>query len=197
MISDKGILYIEPTGPTLPEPLIDELTRKMTATYRKSMKGAAYRGRHTCACGAQSDNSEHRLPTGTETNSLCIHYLAFHREEIPESQLEKVRALSDGEQDPNDEELQAPTAVSVQLVRHCYRISSWRHDVSKHTYDTKSFEGETVEACDQKAKEWFKVASDKPGNGWEGMDLVRIDAPAVAEKVTYLDKNGRQEGDFD
>ncbi|MDP3981370.1 MAG: hypothetical protein Q8Q33_08170 [Chlamydiota bacterium] len=108
MISDKGILYIEPSATTSPQPIIDELTRKMTAAYRQSTRGPAFRGSHTCGCGAHSDNCEHILPDGVETNSLCVHYLAYHRDEIPAAQLDKVRQLTYGEAEPKARELAAP-----------------------------------------------------------------------------------------
>ena len=108
MISDKGILYIEPSPTTQSQPVIDELTRKMTAAYRQSMRGPAFRGIHTCACGAHSDNCEHILPNGVETNSLCMHYLAYHRDEIPAEQIDKVRQLTYGEAEPTAQELAAP-----------------------------------------------------------------------------------------
>jgi hypothetical protein len=47
--------------------------------------------------------------------------------------------------------------------------------------------------CDQKAYQEFDNVSNGPNNSWDGMDMVRIDSPAVAEKVTFLTKNGRQE----
>lgn len=82
-------------------------------------------------------------------------------------------------------------------MKQQYRISSWRFDVSKRTYSTPTFEGDTIKACDEQALKHFKSVSDEPSNAWEGMDIVRIDAPAVAEKTTFLEKNGRQEGNND
>lgn len=108
MINPNGVLYIEPSPKTSPQPLIDDLTRKMTAAYRRSTKGPTFRGWHTCACGVHSDNSEHKLPSGLETNSLCIHYLAFHRDEVPAAELEKVGQLDCGEAEPTTQELAAP-----------------------------------------------------------------------------------------
>ena len=78
-------------------------------------------------------------------------------------------------------------------LKQQYRISSWRFDVRRHTYSTPEFEGETVEECDTKAVEHFKSVSEKPENQWEGMDIVRIDVAAVAEKVTLLKINDRQQ----
>ena len=78
-----------------------------------------------------------------------------------------------------------------------YRISTWRFDVRKSTHSTPTFEGDTVQTCDEQALKHFKSVSNEPSNAWEGMDIVRIDAPAVAEKTTFLEKNGKQEGNYD
>ena len=105
MISEQGILYIEPSARTSAEPVIDDLTRKMAAAYRLGTPGPGYRGVHTCACGVMSSNCDYTLPGGDQTNSLCVHYLAFHRDEVPASQLEKVRRLNSDEVEPTEDEL--------------------------------------------------------------------------------------------
>ncbi len=103
----EGILYIEPPAETSDKPLIDELTRKMTAALHKAkLPPIAFAGVHSCKCGkAQSASSDFILPNGLFTNSLCIHYLAFHREAIPQEQLDKVANLNFGEKTPTPEEL--------------------------------------------------------------------------------------------
>lgn len=108
MKTDRGILYIEPSVATSAEPVIDELTRKMVAAYRKGQSGPRYRGFHVCACGVFSDNTDYTLPNDEQTNSLCVHYMAFHRDEVPEAQLRKVAALDCGEEEPNEKELSTP-----------------------------------------------------------------------------------------
>lgn len=119
------LLYIEPINPISKEPVIDELTRKMTASFRKSQRGAlrnydncldgskfeagfGWRGSHGCSCGAFSSCDDHLCPNGEVTNALCIHYLALHRDEISEEQLNRVRALDDGEEEPTMEEIYIP-----------------------------------------------------------------------------------------
>jgi hypothetical protein len=99
---------MEPGRATSSEPVIDELTKKMTAAFRRGKSGPRWRGWHTCACGAKSDNTDYALPNGEETNSLCVHYLAYHRAEVSQSQLEKVAALDSGEADPSEKELAPP-----------------------------------------------------------------------------------------
>lgn len=114
MISDKGILYIEPDrSTTSAKPVIDDLTRKMAAAFRQAEKGPAYRGFHVCACGAASSNCSYTLPNGEMTNSLCVHYLAFHRKAVPDEQLEKVAQLNQGLVYPTPEELNKPGVVTV------------------------------------------------------------------------------------
>lgn len=119
MKTSNGILMIEPSGNT-GGPLIDELTRKMTAAWhccRDSTEG--YRGFHVCACGACSDNKDHWVGDGDGllTNSLSIHYLAFHRDDIPQGELDKVRALPYGEEEPNEKELSTPTGTWIPRMR--------------------------------------------------------------------------------
>lgn len=108
-IDPTMILMIEPSATVSPEPVIDLLTRKMTAAWRvrQDMRDC-YRGYHICECGARSDNKDHWVGMDLLTNSLCVHYLAFHRAEVPQTELDKVAALEDGEAEPTTEELCAP-----------------------------------------------------------------------------------------
>ncbi len=112
MIDPRGIMMVEPGQTTSPEPVIDDLTRKMTAAWRQALLGPAYRGQHICRCGVMSDNCDHYVGGGRGegllTNSLCIHYLAYHRDDIPDVELEKVRSLAFGEEEPSEKELAAP-----------------------------------------------------------------------------------------
>ena len=101
---------VEPSAKTSAEPLVDGLTRRMTAAWRLRRDGKdSYRGFHICACGTFSDNKDHWVgDDDLLTNSLCIHYLAFHRNDIPQEELDKVRTLPYGEEEPSDEELAQP-----------------------------------------------------------------------------------------
>lgn len=108
--SQFAILMIEPNSPKSIEPVIDSLTRKMTAAWQSRRdSNFAYRGRHTCKCGATSDNRDHWVTTedGREllTNSLAIHYLAYHRSDVPQSELDKVALLTHGEIVPTKDEM--------------------------------------------------------------------------------------------
>lgn len=112
---NNSILFIEPMQPTSPVPIIDELTKKMTAAYHATLPGFLHDGEimdvvtmgfQRCSCGATSDNVNHVLPDkSAETNSLCIHYLALHRNEVPQAELDKVAALNYGEEEPTPEEV--------------------------------------------------------------------------------------------
>lgn len=113
MKTKYGILYVEPTSHTSDEPVIDEYTRKMAAALRQATPGPGYRGYHVCACGARSSNCDYDLPGGEQTNSLCVHYLACHRDELTMEQLDKVAALDVEPVEPTAEELQAPIKASA------------------------------------------------------------------------------------
>jgi hypothetical protein len=39
------------------------------------------------------------------TNSLCVHYVAYHRHEVPEAELEKSRQLTAKSAEPTSQEL--------------------------------------------------------------------------------------------
>lgn len=111
MQTSDGILMIEPPGSVSEKPVIDELTRKMTAAWRRARHAkSGYRGFHICRCGAPSDNKDHWVgeELGLLTNSLCIHYLAYHRSYVSNEELEKVRALTTREEEPTEEEMVKP-----------------------------------------------------------------------------------------
>ena len=101
-----GLLYIEPSRHISPEPVIDELTRKMAAGFRQSTISVTWRGDHHCACGARSDHNDHLLRNGVETNTRCVHYLAYHRAEVPSLQLDIVAALKEEPVEPTKLELE-------------------------------------------------------------------------------------------
>ena len=119
MVTDKDLLFIEPNGHASADPVIDSLTRRMTAALNGSTGGTSdgggifhpgggWRGVHTCVCGVNSWNQDFQLEDGTVTNSLCVHYLAHHRDEVPESELAKVRALPSYEAEPTAKQLMPP-----------------------------------------------------------------------------------------
>ena len=121
MIKEDWLLFIEPSGNRTLEPVIDSRTKKITAALRKAEKGVQhyrnkycdneewvddfYMGYHTDACGCVSACSDRRLPNGRVTNTLAIHYVAFHRHEIPHEQLLEIDNLTEGEEEPTIKEL--------------------------------------------------------------------------------------------
>jgi hypothetical protein len=131
MISDHGLLYIEPTQPASAEAVRDHLTRMMTAAFRRAKAKDLWCGFHECICGAVSTNCNYRLPNGEMTNSLCIHYVAHHRSEVPPSQLAKIEAFYFGADEPNEDELQGPEWVlawiqeSVESSLGAIRLDTW------------------------------------------------------------------------
>ena len=118
---DKHILFIHPRGKPSQMPVIDGLTRKMTAAFRQCKKGEHWLGMHNCTgCihhDVLSDSCDYILPDGRLTNSLCIHYLAYHRDDVPTSEKLKVMKLDCGEAEPTDEELAHPPMAPRHLTR--------------------------------------------------------------------------------
>lgn len=110
----RRLLFIEPRQPASPIPVVDHLTRRMCAAYRQAKIGdVIYGGVHECRCGAESTAVDYTLPNGQVTNSLCLHYLAYHRIEVTPRQLNAVEALTYGEVEPTAEELQGPETVQA------------------------------------------------------------------------------------
>lgn len=113
MIDPNGLLMIEPQGHVSAEPLVDELTRKMAAALNAARPSdVAYRGFHMCACGATSGNRNLFVTLNDAevmTNSLAVHYLAYHRQSVPQAELDKVAALEYGEAEPTTAQLSQPT----------------------------------------------------------------------------------------
>lgn len=93
LLDDKHLLMIEPHYDKEPY-ILDDLTQKAELVYmRAKTPQYGYRGFHQCACGATSDNLDHILPDGTITNSLMVHYIAEHRAEVPQSEIDKLERL--------------------------------------------------------------------------------------------------------
>jgi len=103
------LLFIVPEHDASAEPIIDSATRRMTAALRHAVpEDLTYMGFHTCICGAGSESHDFWIQTDdhkTKINSLCVHYLAFHREEVPIDQLAYAQAFQFEEVEPTDHEL--------------------------------------------------------------------------------------------
>ncbi len=145
------LLFIEPKHPASPTPVIDGLTRRMCAALRTAKPGdylfSASCGIHRCVCGAVSTNCNYTLENGEVTNSLCVHYVAFHRNEVPAEQLARVAALPFGEVDPNDDELQGPAEtlrraeISTARRRRVAEIVDAIRQVLSREWDPSSVRG--------------------------------------------------------
>lgn len=92
-LSKKYLLMIEPQSKILEKAVNDELTYKMERLLKSTVRKRFYKGWHDCADGTKSDNVEYYLPSGHITHSLCVHYLRYHRSEIPQSELDKLSRI--------------------------------------------------------------------------------------------------------
>ena len=105
MIDHNLLLFIEPKQKRSKEPIIDNITKKMTASLRKSKVINTSFGKHKEICGCISSCAERELRNGERTNTLAIHYCAFHRNEISKEQIKRIENLHDGEEEPTVQEL--------------------------------------------------------------------------------------------
>ena len=53
-------------------------------------KGSGKMGVHKTDCGQKSTTNDYLLENGMITNSLCVFYLEYYREAIPESEMKKI-----------------------------------------------------------------------------------------------------------
>lgn len=103
---EKSLLFMVPVQQASVQPVVDHATRLMTAAFRAYVKTRGrWRGVHRCVCGARSSNVDYELPDGSVTNSLCVHYLAYHREEVPNADVVAVLLFNVDEQEPTNAEL--------------------------------------------------------------------------------------------
>lgn len=120
MICDNArhLLFIEPQQPAAEQPLIDSVTRSGAALLRIAYNptGAAWKGMHVCTCGVSSGAEDLGVPDPevgvVHVNTLLVHYLAWHRAEVPRGELAKLAFLFQHNKletlEPTPEELQAP-----------------------------------------------------------------------------------------
>jgi len=96
MIDPNGFLMIEPRE----RPrglLLDSMARKVTALLRGAQADRFFMGYHECICGARSDSYDWHVTIAARkrrTNSLAIHYVACHRNEIAPEQLREIEAFT-------------------------------------------------------------------------------------------------------
>jgi len=123
----RQLLYIEPKSMPAEKPVIDDLTLRMVGALRNArMHGIQYCGIHRCVCGALSHSSDRIWPNGWITNTLCVHYLAYHRAEVPASDLDAVRTLPPGTEMPTSLELHGPKNYNADKTRAIRLINAQR-----------------------------------------------------------------------
>ncbi len=89
-LTSKYLLMIEPIGQGHP-PINDRLSEIAREVLASAKIGCRWRGMHRCVCGERSGSCDLVLPTGVITNSLMAHYIRCHRDEVPDTEIEKLR----------------------------------------------------------------------------------------------------------
>ena len=89
-LSEKYLMMIEPKGFKSSAPTIDRFTPMAEKVFENCRITANYKGHHVCRCGEPSDNHDYQTVGGRITNSLMLHYLKWHRDEIPQVELSKI-----------------------------------------------------------------------------------------------------------
>jgi hypothetical protein len=122
-----GFLFIEPKEQPV-RCVVDSLTRTITAVMRQAVRGISWMGYHTCICGAKSTACDWSIVLADRrltTNSLAVHYVACHREEVPSDQLAMLESLQVFAE-PTPFELKMPGSKLpsddyTSLPRYCFK----------------------------------------------------------------------------
>jgi len=110
--NSRFLLYIEPKHEQKSnDPINDGVTKAVEISFSRSISGTAdysdkhsngnfreggsWRGWHTSDCGECSGSRDYLLENGMITNDLCVFYLQYYRDAIPEIEMKKVIELCD------------------------------------------------------------------------------------------------------
>jgi hypothetical protein len=101
--SRKVLLFIHPSQQASERPVIDVITLKVAYQLTNHTHTGVVedngefevnqrtKGWHECTgCGEKSLNYDFMLPCGLATNSLAVHYIAYHRQEVPQREINKI-----------------------------------------------------------------------------------------------------------
>lgn len=103
---ENALLFIEPVEEKKQYDMVEY--EWLVAAFDNTESGAgnpegfsaetSYMGCHQCACGKRSTAYDYLFTNGMYTNSLCLHYLEWHRHEIPASEFIKLDQLKNNVQ---------------------------------------------------------------------------------------------------
>ncbi len=112
------ILYLQPKLPPSERPTIDSLTRKLTAALKNPKEqGSIVNGTfvpnlyslgcYKCTCGkAIYASQDFRISDGLITNSVALHYAAYHRCEISKEEIFSIELALENEEEPSYSDLE-------------------------------------------------------------------------------------------
>lgn len=108
----KCLLFIHPSGKPSDTPIFDSIFLKLYYALHVLQTeigvcdeegfslGTCTKGVHDCTgegCSSSSKSHDYKIHgTGGNylyTNSLSLHYLAYHREDVPQSELDKIQQI--------------------------------------------------------------------------------------------------------
>ena len=103
--SPRTILYIKPQYNPSPKPLIDIFTVKVFNAYMNHIEygcldnnlnfvRSVRTNKFYKCCSASVLAYDYVLPNGQFINSLCVHYIALHRDEISKNELDKIESIN-------------------------------------------------------------------------------------------------------
>jgi len=117
MVTIPTLFLSGPVRPPSTSPYLDRLTLRVTAAWRsRTQETAATRGSvQVCTCGALPVAGETYIigskNTRLRVDALCVHRVAYHRDELTPHQFDLLVRLGKTEELPTEEELRDPPVV--------------------------------------------------------------------------------------
>jgi len=99
IIREMGILFINPKKQMSENSVIDQTAKQFIWLWHRRKKiNAGLFGPNFCSCGQKGKANFFLLPTPSKskyllTNSLALHCLLWHREEIPKEEMERLLGI--------------------------------------------------------------------------------------------------------
>ncbi len=91
--NNKYFMMIEPKLAVIEQEVNDEITQQVEEIMKTVKEIAWTKGLHFCNCGVHSGNAILEVTINGkqyETNSLALHYIKYHRSEVPQSEIDKI-----------------------------------------------------------------------------------------------------------
>jgi len=92
-LSEKCFMMIEPVSSKKEIEINDKISNLVEEIMKNTKIVGRTKGWHTCNCGERSGSTILEIKINNKiyiTNSLALHYVKYHRSEIPQAEIDKL-----------------------------------------------------------------------------------------------------------